>query len=77
MSYNFIDKSEKIAILEAQMRTIEYSKYTCEVNKVAEAAKTTPDADTLLSLTNQILDKDKQIAALVSERDELRAAPGE
>ncbi len=74
MTYSFIDHSEKVAIIEAQIRTLEYSKYTCEVSKMAESAKTSPDADTVLSLNNQIADKERQIAALISERDEIRDA---
>lgn len=74
MTYSFIDHSEKVAILEAQVRTLEYGKYTCEVSKMAEQAKTSPDTDTILSLTNQIADKERQIAALLSERDDIRAA---
>lgn len=68
MSYTFIDNSEKIAIVESQIRTIEYSKYTNEIAKIAEQAKSAPDAITLLELTNQIAEKDRQIAALSASR---------
>jgi 3-dehydroquinate dehydratase len=68
MSYTFIDNSEKIAIVESQIRTIEYSKYSNEIAKIAEQAKSAPDAITLLELTNQIAEKDRQIAALNASR---------
>lgn len=74
MSYTFIDNSEKIAIVESQIRTIEYSKYTNEIAKIAEQAKSTPDATTLLELTNQIAEKDRQIAALTASRTALLPA---
>lgn len=74
MTYTFIDNSEKIAIIESQIRTMEYSRYTAEIAKIAEQARTTPDADALLALTNQIADKDRQIAALTTSLSALTPA---
>lgn len=74
MTYTFIDNSEKIAIIESQIRTMEYSRYTAEIAKIAEQARTAPDADALLALTNQIADKDRQIAALTTSLSALTPA---
>lgn len=72
MPYNFIDNSEKVAIIEAQARTLEYSKFTLEVSLMAENAKSSPDNDVLLSLNRQIAEKDRQITSLVVTAAELR-----
>lgn len=67
MSYEYLSDPEKKAIKQSAIRNLEYQKYSCEIEKVAEAAKSSPDNEKLESLQEQIEEKELQISAVSSQ----------
>ena len=63
-TYQYLSNDEKAAIAEATIRNVEYQMYQAELQLVAENARNTPDADRVAYLQEEILDKQKQIAAI-------------
>jgi hypothetical protein len=63
-TYTKLTNDEKAAIVDAEVRNLEYQMYALEVQLIAENAKTTPDAERSSALTALITEKQTQIAAL-------------
>ena len=63
-NYTILTNDEKAAIVDAEVRNLEYQMYALEVQLIAENAKTTPDAERSSALTALIAEKQTQIAAL-------------
>jgi hypothetical protein len=63
-TYTKLTNDEKTAIVDAEIRNLEYQMYALEVQLIAENAKTTPDAERSSALTALIAEKQTQIAAL-------------
>jgi len=63
-TYTKLTNDEKAAIVDAEVRNLEYQMYALEVQLIAENAKTTPDAERSNALTALITEKQTQIAAL-------------
>jgi hypothetical protein len=63
-TYTKLTNDEKAAIVDAEVRNLEYQMYALEVQLIAENAKTEPDAERSSALTALITEKQTQIAAL-------------
>lgn len=63
-TYTKLTDDEKAAIVDAEVRNLEYQMYALEVQLIAENAKTAPDAERSSALTALIAEKQTQIAAL-------------
>jgi hypothetical protein len=63
-TYTKLTNDEKAAIVDAEVRNLEYQMYSLEVQLIAENAKTEPDSERSSSLTALIAEKQTQIAAL-------------
>ena len=64
MSYQYLSEPEKEAIKQSAIRSLEYQKYTFEIEKIAELARKTPDEERVNSLEEQIQEKAVQILAI-------------
>jgi len=67
MSYEYLSDPEKEAIKQSAVRNLEYQKYSYEIEKIAESAKSRPDNERLESLQEQIEEKEIQISAVSSQ----------
>jgi|Laugrefabdmm15dn_1035133.scaffolds.fasta_scaffold00240_6 hypothetical protein len=67
MSYEYLSDPEKEAIKQSAVRNLEYQKYSYEIEKIAESAKSKPDNERLESLQEQIEEKEIQISAVSSQ----------
>lgn len=67
MSYEYLSDPEKEAIKQSAVRNLEYQKYSYEIEKIAESAKSKPDNERLESLQGQIEEKEIQISAVSSQ----------
>jgi hypothetical protein len=65
MSYEYLSDPEKEAIKQSAIRNLEYQKYSFEIEKIAESAKSKPDNEKLESLKEQIQEKEIQISAVL------------
>ena len=63
-TYTKLTNDEKSAIVDAEVRNLEYQMYSLEVQLIAENAKTEPNADSVSKLESLIAEKQTQIAAL-------------
>jgi len=63
-TYTKLTNDEKAAIVDAEIRNLEYQMYALEVQLIAENAKIEPDAQRSTALTALISEKQTQIAAL-------------
>ena len=63
-TYTKLTNDEKAAIVDAEVRNLEYQMYALEVQLIAENAKAEPDAQRSTALTALIAEKQTQIAAL-------------
>jgi hypothetical protein len=63
-TYTVLTDDEKAAITQAEIRNLEYSMYSLEVQLIAENAKAEPVAETIAMLQASIAEKQTQIAAL-------------
>jgi hypothetical protein len=63
-TYTKLTNDEKAAIVDAEIRNLEYQMYALEVQLIAENAKTEPDAQRSSALNSLIAEKQTQIAAL-------------
>jgi hypothetical protein len=63
-TYTVLTDDEKAAITQAEIRNLEYSMYSLEVQLIAENAKAEPVAETIAMLQALIAEKQTQIAAL-------------
>lgn len=64
-TYALLSDDEKAQIKIAAKRNLEYQMYALEIEVIAENAKTSPDANKISDLEDQISDKQAQIAAIV------------
>ena len=64
MTYEYLTNDEKAAVKQAAVRSLEYQMYSLEVEKIAENAKTSPNAEIVSALTSSIAEKQSQIAAV-------------
>ena len=63
-TYTILTDDEKAAITQAEIRNLEYSMYSLEVQLIAENAKAEPVSETVAALNAAIAEKQTQIAAL-------------
>jgi hypothetical protein len=63
-TYSVLSEDEKNSIRQSAVRSLEFQMYALELDKIAESAKTTPDADRLAFLNSAIAEKEAQIEAL-------------
>jgi hypothetical protein len=66
MSYEYLSDPEKEAIKQSAIRSLEYQKYTLEIEKIAELAKKDPDKEKVQLLEEQAQEKIVQILAIKS-----------
>lgn len=66
MSYEYLSDPEKEAIKQAAIRSLEYQKYTLEIEKIAELAKKDADKEKVQLLEEQAQEKIVQILAIKS-----------
>lgn len=64
---SILTNEEKSAIVNQHIKNVEYSIYNIELSVVAENAVSSPDADKITSLNNQLSDLTAQKAALEAE----------
>lgn len=64
-TYALLSDDEKAQIKIAAKRNLEYQMYALEIEVIAENAKSSPDANKISDLEDQISDKQAQIAAIV------------
>jgi hypothetical protein len=62
-----LTKSDKLQIIESRVRSLEYKKYSLEIDVIVENAKSAPDQDTIGVINTSIAEIEDQIAALNSE----------
>ena len=62
-----LSNEDKIAIINQHKRSVEYSKYGVELSILEENAITSPNAQTITSLNNELSDLNSKIAALDAE----------
>jgi phosphate uptake regulator len=67
MSYEYLSEPEKEAIKQSAIRSLEYQKYSLEIEKIAESAKIKPEVERLESLDQQIEEKVVQISAVFAQ----------
>ena len=63
-TYSVLSEDEKNSIRQSAVRSLEFQMYALELDKIAENAKTAPDADRVALLTSAIAEKEAQIEAL-------------
>jgi chromosome segregation ATPase len=66
-----LSNEEKTGIINQHLKNLHYNKFNIEMSIVEENAKTTPEAESLASLTSQLSDLDSRIEALEAELDKL------
>ena len=62
-----LTNEEKSAIVNQHIKNVEYSIYNIELSVIAENAVSSPDADKITSLNNQLADLTAQKTALEAE----------
>lgn len=68
-----LTKEEKIQLIEARSRQLEYRKYGLELDLIVENAKANPDSDNVNVIETSINELDTQLSALNSELSEVNA----
>jgi hypothetical protein len=58
---------EKIAIISTHQSNLAYNRYNLSISIVEENAKSSPDANALERLNDQLSDVDRQLSALATE----------
>jgi len=64
---SMLTNEEKSAIVNQHIKNVEYSIYNIELSVIAENAVSSPDADKITSLNNQLADLTAQKTALEAE----------
>jgi hypothetical protein len=64
-----LSNAEKLTIVNSKLKNLNYNKFSLDVDKISENAKTSPDSDTILRLNSLIAETDRQIAALTTQAD--------
>lgn len=62
-----LTKSDKLQIIESRVRSLEYKKYSLEIDVIVENAKSAPDQDTIGVINTSIAEIEDQVLALNSE----------
>jgi hypothetical protein len=62
-----LTNEEQLAVLNSHRKNLDYNSYNLEVSTIEENAKSTPNADVLTSLRNQMSEITKQKVALDAE----------
>ena len=62
-----LSNAEKLTIVNSKLKNLNYNKFSLDVDKISENAKTSPDSDTISRLNSLIAETDRQIAALTTE----------
>lgn len=70
-----LGKTDKVQLIEARFRQLEYRQYGLELDLIVENAKATPDADSVQVIENAIAEIDAQIAAINSELTAVNSLP--
>jgi hypothetical protein len=66
-----LTNEEKVGIINQHKRNIVFNKYNVELSLMEENALTTPNADTIASLTAQVAELDRKLTALDEELEAL------
>ncbi len=62
-----LSNEEKLTIVNSKLKNLNYNKFSLDVDKISENAKSSPDADNISRLNLLITETDRQIAALTTE----------
>jgi hypothetical protein len=62
-----LTNEEKLTIINSKLKNLSYNKFSLEVDKISENAKTSPDAENISRLNSLSAETDRQIAALTTE----------
>jgi hypothetical protein len=62
-----LTKSDKLQIIESRVRSLEYKKYSLEIDVIVENAKSAPDQDAIGVINTSIAEIEDQVLALNSE----------
>lgn len=68
-----ITNEEKLGIINQHMRNVQVNKYNLELTLLEENALTSPNAETVSSLTAQIAEANKKMAVLETELESVQA----
>ncbi len=66
-----LTNEEKTGIINQHKRNIVFNRYNIELSLMEENALTTPNAETVASLTAQVAELDRKLAALDEELEAL------
>ncbi len=66
-----LTNEEKTGIINQHKRNIVFNKYNVELSLIEENALTTPNAETVASLTAQVAELDRKLTALDEELEAL------
>lgn len=62
-----LSKNDKLTLLNAKIRSINYSKYGLELDIIQEEAKSSPNQEEISRLEDLVEDSDRQLTALNAE----------
>ena len=62
-----LTNTEKVTIINSRLKNLNYSKFSLEIDKVAENSKAVPDQEALANYTAFLADNAIQISALTAE----------
>lgn len=65
-TYTKLTQDEKAAVIDSQVRSLEFQMYGAEVEIIAENAKAEPNAERVTALNAIIAEKQAQIAAITA-----------
>jgi hypothetical protein len=68
-----LKKEDKIQIIEARLKSIEYKKYSLEIDLVVENNKSEPVEEAVTNLSNAIEECNNQLDVLNSELADVNA----
>jgi hypothetical protein len=67
-----ITNEEKMGIINQHMRNVQVNKYNLELTLLEENALTSPNTETVTSITAQIAEANKKIAVLETELESVQ-----
>ena len=62
-----LTKSDKLQIIESRVRSLEYKKYSLEIDVIVENDKSAPDQNAIGVINTSIAEIEDQVLALNSE----------
>jgi hypothetical protein len=62
-----LTNEEKATIVTSKLKNLEYSKFSTEIDKVSENAKSSPDAESIARYNVLLSENATQISALTAE----------